>query len=621
MVKVPVLYGLMLCGILAVPMAHGSAITGDDSTQPRGDAGGLSADGHPLDPIQEGFRAPAKAYNYLYQQKLYSHYMGSMMNWSARDPAFFAELASSNRDVIEYINSIPGDPTNASSPLGAFLTDMDLFGDITRDTGTGRLVPEEKLPVVADICLRCHVPVGWMEGHSEPATLASPHLNGQFWGAAFLEESVGNPVDVAVESEAEMEGIQCDFCHRAIAQETRASLFDGSPMAKGNGSFFVHLDDIFGPGDFAKERTRPIEGLGREFQATGNYCGTCHDVTNPIVDTATVVDGAVPVMRHPIERTYTEWYWSAFRTEGVACQACHQPMKFQGAQTWMLFPAMNALWKDLDQKWVDRGYDVPSTRDRNLALGRARNLSFMETAATMTVGTSGNNVNEGDNVTVNVEITNDTGHKLPTGFAEGRQMWVYIRVLNAQGQTIYEDGALDANGFLNRTPDTKVYERVGSAQGYAASVVAPGEEHFRFALENTVEKDNRIPPRGYIKAAYQADGAFIIPENSYGPGQNTDTTNYQFQVPTGTAGSSLNVRVELRYQTFGREYVDFLRSHGDEPTVANGGRARNLPDTGFVAWNNLTNWGEAIYQLWDKKGGRGTYVVMESDEVEIVVEP
>jgi hypothetical protein len=81
------------------------------------------------------------------------------------------------------------------------------------------------------------------------------------------------------------------------------------------------------------------------------------------------------------------------------------------------------------------------------------------------------------------------------------------------------------------------------------------------------------------------------------------------------------VRVELRYQTFGREYVDFLRSHGDEPTIANGGRARNLPDTGFVAWNNLTSWGETIYQLWDKKGGRGTYVVMESDEVEIVVQP
>ena len=61
MVKVTVLRGLALCAILAVPLAHGAAITGDDSTQPRGDAGGVSPDGNPLDPIQEGFRAPAWA--------------------------------------------------------------------------------------------------------------------------------------------------------------------------------------------------------------------------------------------------------------------------------------------------------------------------------------------------------------------------------------------------------------------------------------------------------------------------------------------------------------------------------------------------------------------------------
>ena len=124
------------------------------------------------------------------------------------------------------------------------------FGDPCTEGGEIHLLDEEQLPLTADICLRCHTPPGWMEGHSEPFTPHAPFLKGQFWGAAFLENPVnpdGSPrsVDVCIESEGEMDGIHCDFCHRSQYnyKYERQSRYDATPMVAGNGGFFADRDD------------------------------------------------------------------------------------------------------------------------------------------------------------------------------------------------------------------------------------------------------------------------------------------------------------------------------------------------------------------------------------------
>ena len=40
-----------------------------------------------------------------------------------------------------------------------------------------------------------------------------------------------------------------------------------------------------------------------------------------------------------------------------------------------------------------------------------------------------------------LRITNLTGHKLPTGYPEGRRMWVNVQYLDAEGAVIDEIGA------------------------------------------------------------------------------------------------------------------------------------------------------------------------------------
>ena len=40
-------------------------------------------------------------------------------------------------------------------------------------------------------------------------------------------------------------------------------------------------------------------------------------------------------------------------------------------------------------------------------------------------------------------MTNNTGHKLPTGYPEGRRMWLNLRAYDDDGELIYESGAYD----------------------------------------------------------------------------------------------------------------------------------------------------------------------------------
>jgi len=135
-------------------------------------------------------------------------------------------------------------------------------------------------------------------------------------------------------------------------------------------------------------------------------------------------------------------------------------------------------------------------------------------------------------------------------------------------------------------------------------------------VDGSIEKDNRIPPLGYNKAAYQADGAFIIPEDTYADGQNWDITNYSFTVPA-TASGAVQVTATLYYQTFSKEYVDFLRENDQEPTVKDGGRARNLPDAGI--YSDAGTWGNALHHTWDASN-KGQPVKMVATTVVVPVQ-
>jgi len=161
--------------------------------------------------------------------------------------------------------------------------------------------------------------------------------------------------------------------------------------------------------------------------------------------------------------------------------------------------------------------------------------------------------------TAEVTITNETGHKLPSGYPEGRRMWISVKGYDTQGQVVYESGAYnEATGVLTHDEDLKLYHikpgistRLGSLLG-----VTPGPS-FHFVLNDTVYEDNRIPPRGFTNAAFETIQSPVV-NYSYADGQHHDTTVYS--LPT----NAVEVEVVYYYQSTSKEYIEFLR---DENTT------------------------------------------------------
>jgi hypothetical protein len=171
-----------------------------------------------------------------------------------------------------------------------------------------------------------------------------------------------------------------------------------------------------------------------------------------------------------------------------------------------------------------------------------------------------------DNNELTVNITNNTGHKLPTGYPEGRRMWVQVEGYDADDNLIYSSGAYSVTtGVLTLDDDIMVYEiKPGITENLAAIVDQPAGESFHFVLNNVIIKDNRIPPRGYEFAAYEAAQAAPMTNSApdatrYADGQYWDEVVYTLPEDV------VRGQVRLLYQTSSKEYIEFLRDNTPFP--------------------------------------------------------
>ncbi len=106
---------------------------------------------------------------------------------------------------------------------------------------------------------------------------------------------------------------------------------------------------------------------------------------------------------------------------------------------------------------------------------------------------------------------------------------------------------------------------------YAAGVTGlPPGETTHMGLADAITKDNRIPPRGFDNAAYEAAGAPTV-GTEFADGQYWHDT--YFAIPEGAA----RAEVATYYQTVTRHYIEALRD------------------------GNLTDhWGQTLYDLWEQ---------------------
>jgi hypothetical protein len=291
----------------------------------------------------------------------------------------------------------------------------------------------------------------------------------------------------------------------------------------------------------------------------------------------------------PVERTYSEWSVSQYATEGVyapqfagnlpdgivsSCQDCHmRDVTGEGASE----PGTpvrddlplhdltggNHFVPDILPDWF--GDEVDPAQ---LQAARQRALAMLTMAASLNVA----QVSGPGSPTIEVTVVNETGHKLPSGYPEGRRIWLNVKAYDEQETLIYESGAYDpATGELTQDGDAKIYEiKPGISSRLAAVVGLPAGPSFHFVLNDTVYFDNRIPPRGFTNAAF-ADIQSAPVGYDYADGQFDDVTPYVLP------DASRRVEATLYYQSTSKEYVEFLR---DENTTDDTG------DQLFASWVN-----------------------------------
>ncbi len=470
-----------------------------------------------------------------------------------------------------------------------------------------------------------------------------------------------------------------------------------------------------------------------EYIRTSEFCGACHELT-------------VPVLNHgmPEQRTYSEWKYSAYAQAGNViadplgkrsgngverCQDCHMPtLKHEytdldsgsyNADPWLVggFPygknraaqggtaihkltgsnrdlpqMMKSLYPEVDLEVIG----APSGKDPRFFPGMLSDRGPMwdrarqNTEITLRDGVDVKIVQAPAEVPgapgtyeLKVRVINRSGHRIPSGYPDGRRFWLAVQARDGAGNPVYESGVYDAaNAELKTTASqglrrslgklidatqplgnaVQVYERItgmcysdaGKSQWIfpeASSGVAAACTPSPSVLNNFILFDNRIPPKGFDAAAarnagvkfWNYDPASFAPvedQARYDAAQlagGYDEVTYRFNAAPGQA---LSASAEVHWQTHTREFMEHLRT-ADASTVRPLGAPNpldpNYPTVPTYLSNSINgqplsaytaldgsalndNWGGVAYAAW-LATGKGTPFLVDRDDTAVTAAP
>ena len=315
-----------------------------------------------------------------------------------------------------------------------------------------------------NFCTGCHTPLGLTTGQ------ITSDLN-------------RSPIEKAA-AEHPLPGVDCEACHNyssRTGQDNGAYVL--TPMLNGKPTKFGPYRDAVSPYH---------ETVYSELHTRSEFCSVCHNVTHPFTSTA-------------IERTYDEWHQSQYAFNYKECQSCHMPNITGKAAI------MGPERHDLSTHYFNGGNVAllnyfgekeNAQRSRDL-LKRAGAIEFVELPTFIA----------GKDATVKIKVSNKgAGHKLPTGFPEGRQMWIYFTVTDAKGAVVYRSGAVKDGKTEPGTEDFKVH--LGDKDGNTVDT--------EIWLVTSVLADTRVLPNGYDIRTFH----FPVPPKAEGPFKLEAKLNY-----------------------------------------------------------------------------------------------
>jgi hypothetical protein len=549
-------------------------------------------------------------------------------------------------------------------------------------------VAEQDFDGAGDLCLRCHSTTGWLGGRS-------------------------TPTDGSGLAASDSDGVDCEFCHKLTdpgggehggVMNPPFIANDGSEGFYGSGMASMWAgSEKLGPYADAEPKHQFMES---RFHRSVDFCGTCHDVSNPVVgnlahNAGTQGDGSdvvrdaslgepvdtkaafnnPPYKYGVVERTFSEFksglisqtlvseypnlpadlqggalaaIYSAAQVAGTggnyqdgadryySCQSCHvRPVSGKGANKRGIpnradMPLhdmtggnywMPAVIEYLDARGKVRlGGDIPDATLQAMQDGAQRAREQLNLAATLQV--NGNTL----------KVINHTGHKLISGYPEGRRMWLNIKWYDEGGTLLDEIGAygslqvknpldgqpLTVESLLDPEHDERyiyqahygmtsewaqqlldhdydpalplTYDRIDGTVDYTlgglAAKTGEREETFHFVLNNVVYSDNRIPPYGMAYDEAVKRNALPVPTNQYGnpgPGGRYDYWD-QIDLAALKPAAATSATIALLYQPTSWEYIQFLvlanRASDGDPTTEGSPFLGNEGVNLFDAWLN-----------------------------------
>jgi hypothetical protein len=350
---------------------------------------------------------------------------------------------------------------------------------------------EETKGFTRNLCAGCHTPIGTVaeEVKYDPAT--------RTFSA----------------SEIAMRGVQCDFCH-TVTDATWKDTPTGDPE---NASLLMSPGKVK-RGPYADAKPMGHQAAYSKLHDSAEFCGSCHHVFHPVTN-------------FPIERTYDEWKQGPYAQAGIICQDCHmmplakaieaartmQRPTNPGKATGMSVERDNLF----THEFVGANFTVPALmgapEKAEIAKARLKSAAAVEVNAPASAA-------GGELVRFSVKVVNSgAGHNLPTSLTEVREMWLDIKVADAQGKEIYRVGALDDKG--NVDPAATMYHAVAMDKD-GHHTVKPWEIA-------RWESNRTIPPKG------------------------SDVSSYAFLAPAKAKGA-LAVTAVLRYRSYPQAVANLL---------------------------------------------------------------
>jgi hypothetical protein len=417
--------------------------------------------------------------------------------------------------------------------------------------------------VINDKCTKCHAPMANYEIH---------HVSEK---PKVFDDGFLNPTNPHYDEA--MNAVSCSLCHQIDA--TNLGTLDGF-----SGHYTINQNrEIYG------QYTSPLVGPMRNFVnytpvysqhiSESKMCAVCHNLKTPFVDGDGTVLTTTPESEFPEQMPYSEWEHSEYATTNPkSCQECHmQSMDgviisnrpnngslstrndFQRHD----FVGGNKLMLDILNK-NKTTLGIPE--DVNFTRTLTKTDELLADAATIALTNKGVSNNM---LSIDVNITVNTGHKLPTSFPS-RRVFIHFALYDADDTILFESGKVNSEGSiigsnadLDKTTYEPHYDVISSedqVQIYEA-IMQNSDNNITYTLLRAASyiKDNRLLPKGFDKATAPNDIAVIgnakTSDTNFVGG--SDTITYDINTSDFTT-SPTRVEVELLDQTLSYPFAQDL---------------------------------------------------------------